>query len=144
MSNRYSTYGNLAIKKRPKSTLRKKREREKRLKRKHKRNQPMSFLQVLFLSLCTVILANSLIKLLSLQSSIQQRMNHINLLENQILNLRSINNEKEKRLKTQINLEFIKESAINELGMDYAKEDQIIYYKIEHNNFLDQYEDIPK
>ena len=28
--------------------------------------------------------------------------------------------------------------------MDYPKEDQVVYYTIENNNYMDQYSDIPK
>ena len=37
-----------------------------------------------------------------------------------------------------------KDVAINELGMNYATEDQIVYYKVENNNYMDQYSDIPQ
>ena len=29
-------------------------------------------------------------------------------------------------------------------GMNYATEDQIVYYKVENNNYMDQYSDIPQ
>ena len=35
-------------------------------------------------------------------------------------------------------------AAINRLGMKYASQDQIVYYSIDKNNYMDQYNDIPE
>ncbi len=43
-----------------------------------------------------------------------------------------------------MDLNYIKDVAINELGMSYATEDQIVYFSVENNNFMDQYSDIPE
>ena len=45
---------------------------------------------------------------------------------------------------TSVDLGYIKDVAINQLGMKYASEEQVIYYSVENNNFMDQYSDIPK
>ena len=44
---------------------------------------------------------------------------------------------------TSVDIGHIKDVAINELGMRYPAEDQIVYYTVETSNFMDQYCDIP-
>jgi hypothetical protein len=43
-----------------------------------------------------------------------------------------------------VDLNEIKDIAMNQLGMTYASEDQIIYYSVENSNYMDQYSDIPQ
>ena len=33
---------------------------------------------------------------------------------------------------------------MNQLGMTYASEEQVVYYSVENNNYMDQYSDIPE
>ena len=47
-------------------------------------------------------------------------------------------------MTTSVDLNHVKDVAINKLGMDYPKEDQVVYYTIENSNYMDQYSDIPK
>ena len=38
----------------------------------------------------------------------------------------------------------MKRKVLKELGMSYPSKDQVVYYTVDNNNFMDQYEDIPK
>ena len=49
--------------------------------------------------------------------------------------------EKEQKLTSGIDLNEIKQKA-QELGMKPADETQIVYYEIEHKNYMNQYEDV--
>ena len=40
-------------------------------------------------------------------------------------------------------MEDVKEQAIDVLGMSYPSEDQIVYYDIDHADFMSQYSEIP-
>ena len=71
-------------------------------------------------------------------------MKNVAALESEINNLRADNDAKYKSITTSVDLNQIKEIAINELGMTYASEDQVVDYSVEKNNFLDQYQDIPE
>ena len=42
------------------------------------------------------------------------------------------------RLLHLLDLNAIKDAAINRLGMKYASQDQIVYYSIDKNNYMDQ------
>jgi hypothetical protein len=71
-------------------------------------------------------------------------MKHIASLESQLTDLRADNDAKYKEIVTSVDLNYIKDVAINELGMTYASEEQVVYFSIENENFMDQYSDIPE
>ena len=99
---------------------------------------------VAFLTLCVGIIAFAAVALVQIQSQVTQRMEHIAALESQITDLKADNDARYKEIVTSVDLDYIKDVAINQLGMKYATEDQIIYYSVENNNYMDQYSDIPE
>ena len=99
---------------------------------------------VAFLTLCVGVIAFAAVALVQIQSQVTQRMEHIAALESQITDLKADNDARYKEIVTSVDLDYIKDVAINQLGMQYATEDQIIYYSVENNNFMDQYSDIPE
>ncbi|MBO5260277.1 MAG: hypothetical protein J6B26_07845 [Agathobacter sp.] len=126
-------------------------QRERRQRSRHNaalRNRQkamyMSKGYVVFLSVCVAIVAISAVALIQIQSQVTHRMKNVAALESEINNLRADNDAKYKSITTSVDLNQIKDIAINELGMSYASEDQVIYYSVEKNNFLDQYQDIPE
>ncbi len=129
------------------------RQLEEQKRKKHRRNAArrnreralyMSKGYVTFLTLCVAIVAISAVSLIQIQSQVTQRMEHIATLESQITDLKADNDARYKEIVTSVDLEYIKDVAINQLGMQYATEDQVIYYSVENNNFMDQYSDIPE
>ena len=81
---------------------------------------------------------------IKIQSELTTRMKNISKLESQIEDLKADNDETLKRINMIIDLDGIKNSAMNELGMSYAKESQIIYYTVENDDYMNQYGEIPK
>ena len=71
-------------------------------------------------------------------------MKNVANLESQIANLRADNDAKYKELTTSVDLEYVKDVAMNQLGMTYATEEQVIYYSIDNENYMDQYSNIPE
>ena len=43
-----------------------------------------------------------------------------------------------------VNMDYIKDVAMNQLGMKYAQEGQIVYYTVDNSNYMNQYSDIPQ
>jgi len=123
-------------------------QRRKRRRNAAKRNREralhMSKGYVAFLSACVVVVAFSAVSLIQIQSQVTQRMEHIAALESQITDLKADNDARYKEIVTSVDLDYIKDVAINELGMQYATESQIVYYTVENSNFMDQYSDIPQ
>lgn len=122
----------------------KKKRRRNAAKRNRERALHMSRGYVAFLTLCVGVVAFAAVALVQIQSQVTQRMEHIAALESQITDLKADNDARYKEIVTSVDLDYIKDVAMNQLGMQYATEDQIIYYSVENNNFMDQYSDIPE
>ena len=123
-------------------------QRRKRRRNAARRNREralyMSKGYVVFLSSCIAVVAFMALSLIQVQSQVTQRMKNIAKLESQITTLKADNDARYKEIVTSVDLDYIKDVAINELGMKYASEEQVIYYTVEENNFMDQYSDIPE
>ena len=121
-----------------------KKRRRNAARRNRERALHMSRGYVAFLTRCVGVIAFAAVALVQIQSQVTQRMEHIAALESQITDLKADNDARYKEIVTSVDLDYIKEVAINDLGMQYAAEDQIVYYSVENDNFMDQYSDIPE
>lgn len=122
---------------------RKRRARRNAARRNRQRTLYMSKGYVVFLTFCVAIGAFFAVSYVKLQADITHRMKHIASIESQISDLKADNDANYKRIMTSVDLNEIKNTAINELGMAYATEEQVVYYTVESSNFIDQYVDIP-
>ena len=122
----------------------KRKSRRNAVKRNRERALHMSRGYVAFLSACVVVVALSAVSLIQIQSQVTQRMEHIAALESQITDLKADNDARYKEIVTSVDLEYIKDVAINQLGMNYATAEQLIYFTVDNQNFMDQYGDIPE
>ena len=113
-------------------------------RRNRERAMYMSPARVMFLSACVGLSVFAAVSLVQIQAQTTQRMKHIASLESQLTDLREDNDAKYKEIVTSVDLNYIKDVAINELGMTYASEEQVVYFSIENENFMDQYSDIPE
>ena len=121
-----------------------KKRRRNAARRNRERALGMSRGYVAFLTLCVGVVAFAAVAMVQMQSQVTQRMEHIAALESQITDLKADNDARYKEIVTSVDLEYIKDVAINELGMTYASEEQVVYFSIENENFMDQYNDIPE
>ncbi|MGN0170591.1 MAG: hypothetical protein ACI39H_07515 [Lachnospiraceae bacterium] len=108
-------------------------EREKKISRANM--VVMTMATVMILGLCAVYI--------HLISQLNIRMNKVASLESQLINLTEENDSLEKSIETSVDLEQIRKTAIKELGMVYPEEDQIVYYQLDNNDYMEQYKDIP-
>lgn len=124
--------------------IKRRKSRRNAARRNRERAMFMSRGQVFFLSLCvfaSVVVTAGYIKA---QSQLSHRMKEVAALKSQITDLKADNDTRYKSISTSVDLEHVKEVAINELGMSYAKKEQIVHYSVDKNNFMDQYQDIPE
>lgn len=68
----------------------------------------------------------------------------IALLEGELSELQKQNADEQNRIETSVNLEEIRDIAINELGMVYATQDNVILYKNTKQNYVSQYTEMPE
>ncbi len=119
--------------------------RQKRLARQAQEKAMHNSRQYLVLLIAGVLVFGYFIgTYIRIQSDITTRMKTIAKLETQISNLRMENDEAYKRISMAIDLEVVKNIAINELGMFYATPDQIVYYTVENDDYMNQYIEIPE
>lgn len=65
-------------------------------------------------------------------------------LELELNELKADNDAYYSDVMSSVDLDEIRDRAINELGMEYATEDQIKYYVPGNNSYVRQYQDIPE
>jgi len=118
--------------------------RKKRIARKNQEKAlRTSRRYVVFLTMVALIFAGYAGLYIKIQSDITGRMKTISRLESQISDLKAENDEAYKRISTAVDLDVVKEKAISELGMFYATEEQIVYYTVENDDYMNQYIEIP-
>ncbi|RHP32995.1 cell division protein FtsL [Clostridium sp. AF34-10BH] len=91
---------------------------------------------VVFLTFALLLCAVILINYIHLQASVISHINEITRLETELNTLKRSNDEEKNRLESNIDLEYIRQIAIGELGMVYANEDQIILYKTQMHDSM--------
>lgn len=99
---------------------------------------------VLFLAFALIVSGMILINYIRLQSDITNSLNHIAALESELNDLKLSNDEEYNRIESSIDLEEIKRIAIEELGMTYAGEGQVVEYASEGSDYVRQIADIPE
>ena len=104
---------------------------------------PMNFGYIFFMMIAMLVVCVVLIGYVELQADITNKINRISRLESQLNDLRLENDEMYTKIMSGVDLEEIKRSAINELGMKYAKEGQVIIYSGEGSDYVRQYKEIP-
>lgn len=65
-------------------------------------------------------------------------------LESQLAEMKKDNADDLNRIETSVNLEEIRDIAINDLGMVYATQENVVLYKNTTQNYVSQYEELPE
>ena len=96
--------------------------------------------------LCMALIATGiiLINYIGLQSDITNSVQHISALESELNDLKLANDEEYSRITSSVDLEEIKRIAIQELGMQYAEEGQVVTFASENSDYVKQMADIPQ
>lgn len=123
-------------------------EQQGELNRQRRRNkefaQTMNRRYIGFLIVCAIcVFASAAMYLHQISRATTVRKN-IESLESQITDLKSQNDEQESRMESKVNPEEIRRMAMEELGMVYAGQNQVVKYSCEESDYVRQYEDIPK
>jgi len=105
---------------------------------------PMNMGYIAVMAAAFLIVCGVLTSYIKLQSDITNHVKNISTLESRLNELRLANDETYTKIMSSVDLEEIKRIAVNELGMKYAKEGQVVQYTGEGNDYVRQYSDIPK
>ncbi|MCL2050166.1 MAG: cell division protein FtsL [Lachnospiraceae bacterium] len=98
---------------------------------------------VLFLVCALVVSAFTLYNYLGLQSEITNSVKQIASLERELNNLRLANEENHSRIINNVDLDYIRQIAIQELGMIYPIEGQILEFAGNNTDFVRQLNPLP-
>ena len=124
------------------------RQRARRRRAIARRNQDRALIMnrsyVFFLTVAAIVTCITAGFYIKLQSDITIRLGNIAALETTVNNLKADNDATSKRLATSLKIEDVKAQAIDVLGMGYPSEEQIVYYEIDHADFMSQYSEIPE
>lgn len=113
--------------------------------RRHKvKAAPMNKGYIAVMTIALVVVCTVLMSYIKLQSDITNHITNISKLESQLNEMKLANDETYTKIMSSVDLEEIKRIAVNELGMKYAKEGQVVEYTGEGNDYVRQYSDIPK
>ncbi len=93
-----------------------------------RRRHHMSLGYLLFLSFAMVLMVGTLVFYISLQAQVKNSVKNIATLESQLNNLKQDNDEAYNRANGNVDLDEVKRIAIQEYGMTYATEGQIVTY----------------
>jgi cell division protein FtsL len=105
---------------------------------------PMNKGYIFVLALSIVLVCIVLMSYVRLQSEMTNHISNISSLESELNEKKLANDETYTKIMSSVDLEEIKRIAVNELGMKYAKEGQVIEYEGEGNDYVRQYSDIPE
>ncbi len=120
------------------------RKKQNRARRNRERAEHMSPGYVIFLSLALFAMGWILIGYITLQSDITNSIQQISTLESELNDLKQANDEEYNRIVGSVNLEEIRRIAIQELGMQYASEGQIVDFTNENGDYVKQMASIPE
>ena len=121
-------------KKKPSSQVRKNR----------KRALHMNPAYLAFLTLATVVTLVVCVWYLQLRSEVSARSANITALQQELVEIKEENTSRYNSVVDSVNLETVREKAIKDLGMVYAKAGQIVTYQNPENDYVKQYEEIPE
>lgn len=123
------------------------RERQpERRERRHAEKSNVQYVNVLymiFLAAASCMVLWSCVNYLQLQAETTSRVKHIASLETELEDLRKENNDNYTRIMTSVDLDHIRDVAINELGMVYAEPKQVILYDGGTDDYVRQNGSIP-
>ncbi len=118
--------------------------RERRPRKERVRELYLGFGSVFILAVCAVLTLGVCVSYLQLQAENTRSVKNIAKMENQLSDLITENDDAYNRLVSSIDLNSIRETAINELGMVYADSDQVVLYDGQTNDYVRQYKEVPK
>ncbi|MCR4990396.1 MAG: cell division protein FtsL [Lachnospiraceae bacterium] len=112
-------------------------------KRQRRINRIIAIRTALFLALAALTASGAITYYLTLQSEITNSVKNISKLEKTLNEMRLDNDENYSRITGNVNLEEVRTIAIQELGMQYAEEGQIIAFNGEGSDYVRQTGKIP-
>ena len=142
-------YGNIVTKpeyepRRRKSSAKPKKKVSRQVQKNRNRALHINAAYVIFLAVAATVVLLLCVNYVRLQSELTRRSKHVTALQEELADLKEENTTKYNAVVDSVNLDEIRERAINQLGMTYAAADQIVEYDNPASDYVKQYENIPE
>ena len=103
----------------------------------------MNLSYVIFLTAAAVVTVMVCINYMKLQAQNTTYQKKVTAMSTQLSEMKLENDNEYNRIVSSVDLQYVKDVAMNELGMTYASEDQIVTYDGRESDYVKQYQDIP-
>lgn len=113
-------------------------------RRQQQRVEQINLRYVLFMGLLITVMTVALIFYIKLQADISSSSSKVASLEAELTELRSSNEEAYNEIQASVDLDEIRDRAINELGMKYATQSQIVEYSASGGGVVHQISEVGK
>ncbi len=98
----------------------------------------MNLPYVLFLTMALMVTGVMLIGYLQAQSNLTISVKRVAALESELNDMKLANDEQLERINSALDMEEVKRIAVEELGMTYAKEGQVVFVSGEGSDYVRQ------
>ena len=99
---------------------------------------------VMFLAIAAVVALFACVQYLQLQSDITERSQYITSLQRELSDAKEENTTRYNVIMNSMNLQEIRDIAMNEFGMTYVEPEQVVKYQSPDGSSVKQYWGIPK
>ena len=115
-----------------------------RIIRNREKTKRVNFGYTLFITAALFAMGITLISFIKTKSELTIATGRVASMESELNDLKLTNDEELERIEASVNLEEIKQIAVEELGMTYAKEGQVITISDEGSDYVRQMEELPR
>ena len=142
-------YGNVVAKpeyepKKNRSSVKRRKKVSRQVQKNRNRALHMNAAYVVFLAIAATIVLLLCVNYVRLQSEVTKHSKNVTALQEELADLKEENTTKYNAVVDSVNLDVIREKAINQLGLTYATPDQIMEYDNPASDYVKQYENIPE
>ena len=116
----------------------------KKVRKNREKVLSMNFPYLVVLSVAMVVVLALCANYISVQSRLTSTIKEAQKNESNLEKLKDENDSAENMIATYLDLDHIKDVAMNKLGMVYAKKNQVITYEKTENEYVRQFDEIPR
>ncbi len=143
----YTYVDGTTVRKVERSVQPEKRQKAKTVSRRTRTNREralqMNFGYVLFLTAASVVTVIVCVNFLQLRAKGTLLQEEVSALEAQLDSAVLENDSEYNRVMNSVDMEYVKNVAVNELGMKKASSKQVVTYELEDGDYVRQYSEIP-
>lgn len=103
----------------------------------------MSPVYVLFLAFISVMTVLMCVYYLQMKETVVSQTSQNAKLQSQLVSLQNENDALLENITNNIDWNHVRDVAINQMGMKYAAQDQVVWYNTEGNGYVRQYQEVP-